>query len=118
METQWHLDLQFASNAGRLTNMRELRPLLQAAVKRWCTSPLGEALDSHGISWGNIHTMEQVFQHPQVVHRQMLQTIEHPTFGTLKLVRNPMVWPNKQNTVRPPPALGPSAVENAAPKLT
>lgn len=118
METQWHLDPRFASNSGRLTNVRELRPLLRGAVKRWCASSLGEALDSRGISWGNIHTMEQVFQHPQVVHRQMLQTVEHPTFGTLKLVRNPMVLPDKQNAVQPPPALGPSAVENAEPELT
>ena len=35
--------------------------------------------------------MEQVFAHPQVRHRQMLQTVEHPQLGTLKLVRNPMV---------------------------
>jgi crotonobetainyl-CoA:carnitine CoA-transferase CaiB-like acyl-CoA transferase len=106
METQWHLDPRFASNAGRLTNMHELRPLLRDAMKRWCASPLGEALDSRGISWGNIHTMAQVFQHPQVVHRQMLQTVAHPTFGTLKLVRNPMVLPDDKNTVQPPPALG------------
>lgn len=117
METRWHLDPQFASNAARLTHMRELRPLIRDAVKRWYASNLGEALDSHGISWGNIHTMEQVFEHPQVVHRQMLQTIEHPTFGTLKLVRNPMVFPDKQSTVHPPPALGPSAVGNAEPEL-
>lgn len=118
METQWHLDPRFASNAGRLTNMRELRPLLRGAMTRWCAGPLGEALDSRGISWGNIHTMEQVFHHPQVVHRQMLQTVEHRTFGTLKLVRNPMVLPNEQNAVQPPPALGPSAVENSTPERT
>ncbi len=118
METHWHLDPRFASNAGRLTNMRELRPFLRDAVKRWDASALGEALDLHGISWGNIHTMEQVFQHPQVVHRQMLQTIEHPTFGTLKLVRNPMVLPDKQATVQPPPALGPSAVGSAGPEMS
>jgi len=110
MHTDWHLQAQFATNAGRLSNIRQLRPLLRGALKDWRIDELGSALDANGISWGNINSLEQVFEHPQVVHRQMLQTVEHPELGTLKLVRNPMVPPDAVKPVSPPPTLGPAAV--------
>ena len=117
MRSQWHLQPEYATNAGRLTNMRQLRPQLRAALKGWKVTELGVALDAHGISWGNINSLEQVFQHPQVVHRQMLQTIEHPELGMLRLVRNPMVQPVPGAAVIPPPILGPAAVAELASSL-
>lgn len=115
MQSDWHLQPEYATNAGRLKNMRQLRPQLRAALRGWEVVELGAALDANGISWGNINTLEQVFQHPQVVHRQMLQTVEHPELGTLQLVRNPMVKSGIGVQITPPPVLGPAAV---APRTT
>lgn len=114
VRSEWHLDPQFATNAGRLLNLRQLRPLLRAALKPWAVGQLGEALDANGISWGNINSLEQVFQHPQVVHRKMLQTVEHPELGTLQLVRNPMVPATSDRHIAAPPLLGPSVVGDRA----
>ena len=91
MGADWHLQPDFATNAGRLTHLKRLRPLLRGKLAAWRVEALGRALDEHGISWGNVNDMEQVFAHPQVRHRQMLQTVDHPQLGTLRLVRNPMV---------------------------
>lgn len=109
MKSEWHRDPLFETNAGRLTNTRQLRPLLRAVLMGWKTDELGRALDANGISWGNINSLEQVFKHPQVVHRQLLQTVEHPELGSLRLVRNPMVPPGAHAQAMPPPVLGPSA---------
>ena len=118
VEKEWHLQPEFATNAGRLTNMPQLRPLLRAELKSWQAAELGHALDANGISWGNINSLEQVFQHPQVIHRQMLQTVDHPDLGTLRLVRNPMVQPSADRPVSPPPVLGPLAVTSATASLS
>ncbi|QRI90412.1 CoA transferase [Delftia lacustris] len=104
--TDWHLDARFATNAARLTGMAQLRPLLRAALGSWPLQALTDALDTAQVPWGCINTMEQVFAHPQVRHRQMLQTVEHPQLGTLKLVRNPMVPAGSCAQVPPPPVLG------------
>src|SRR2546427_12839165 len=104
--TDWHLDARFATNAARLTGMAQLRPLLRAALGRWPLQALTDALDTAQVPWGCINTLEQVFAHPQVRHRQMLQTVEHPQLGTLKLVRNPMVPAGSGAQVPPPPVLG------------
>lgn len=110
MQSDWHLQPEFATNAARLTHLRALRPLLRAALAPRAVADLGAALDAHGISWGNIHTLEQVFAHPQVQHRQMLQTVAHPQLGSLRLVRNPMLAPGTHKPVAPPPTLGPAAL--------
>lgn len=111
MKTDWHLQPSFATNAGRLTHIKKLRPLLREMLEKWQVKFLGEALDANGISWGNINNLEQVFEHPQVKHRQMLQTVEHPDLGTIKLVRNPMVLGNSSARTIGPPMLGPAAVQ-------
>ncbi len=112
MQSQWHRDPLFETNAGRLVHIKQLRALLRAALKSWKADELGRALDANGISWGNINSLEQVFQHPQVVHRQMLQTVEHPQLGEIRLVRNPMVPPGGRSQVAPPPVLGPSSIDS------
>lgn len=114
MKSEWHLQPEFATNAGRLTNLAQLRPLLRAVLMYWRTADLGLALDINGISWGNINSLEQVFLHPQVIHRQMLQTVEHPELGKLQLVRNPMLPPSAGLQICPPPTLGPAAAASAA----
>lgn len=113
MGQDWHLAPEFATNAGRLTHIRQLRPLLREQLAAWQIAELGQALDAHGISWGNINDLEQVFEHPQVRHRQMLQTVQHPQLGPLKLVRNPMVQPGQVEAITPPPVLGPAALPEA-----
>ncbi|MHA7602431.1 CaiB/BaiF CoA transferase family protein [Alicycliphilus sp. T452] len=109
MGVDWHLQPDFATNAGRLTHLQRLRPLLREKLAAWRVEALGRALDAHGISWGNVNDMEQVFAHPQVRHRQMLQTVDHPQLGTLRLVRNPMVPAGRDAPATPPPVLGPAA---------
>ena len=109
MGADWHLQPDFATNASRLTHLKRLRPLLRGKLAAWRVEALGRALDEHGIPWGNVNDMEQVFAHPQVRHRQMLQTVDHPQLGTLRLVRNPMVPAGRDAPVTPPPVLGPAA---------
>jgi crotonobetainyl-CoA:carnitine CoA-transferase CaiB-like acyl-CoA transferase len=111
MKTDWYLQPSFATNSGRLTHIKKLRPLLREMLEKWQVKFLGEALDANGISWGNINNLEQVFEHPQVKHRQMLQTVEHPDLGTIRLVRNPMVLGNSGARTIGPPMLGPAAVQ-------
>ncbi|MDE2415549.1 MAG: CoA transferase [Comamonadaceae bacterium] len=114
MGTDWHQQPEFTTNAGRLTHLKRLRPLLREKLAQWQVAALGQALDANGISWGNINDLEQVFEHPQVRHRQMLQTVEHPQLGRLRLVRNPMLPAGQAAPVTPPPVLGHAALPEAA----
>ncbi len=88
---QWATDVRYASNSARLVNMDSLRPLIAQALARAPRKFWTDAFDASGVPWGPIHTLDEVFAHPQVKHRQMLQVSQHPTLGELKLVRNPLL---------------------------
>jgi len=45
-----------------------------------------DLLISHDVPVGKVYTMDEVFGDPQVLHRQMVIEVEHPTFGKVKQV--------------------------------
>lgn len=117
LDTDWHLQPEFMTNAGRLQHLQRLRPLLRKRLAVWPVEALGQALDERRISWGSVNDLAQVFDHAQVRHRRMLQTVEHPQLGTLRLVRNPMLPAAGDGQILPPPMLGPAA-KPAIPPIT
>jgi len=51
--------------------------------------------------------MDEVFQNPQVLHRDMLVEVNHPKAGKIKLVGIPVKYSEGTATIRrPPPLLG------------
>jgi crotonobetainyl-CoA:carnitine CoA-transferase CaiB-like acyl-CoA transferase len=97
----------YATNTGRIENLALLRDILADIIIKHPRAYWTDALDRLGISWGAVNTLEDVFEDEQVKHRGMLQTVQHPTFGTMKLVGNPMLSPeSRQNpTTLAPPVL-------------
>ncbi len=59
-----------------------------------------------------ILTFEEVFRHPQVLHRQMLTEYEHPTEGTVRQLGNPIKSSQFPSEIRSPsPAWGEHTIE-------
>ena len=59
-----------------------------------------------------ILTLEEVFHHPQVFHRQMVREVEHPTEGKIRQVRHPIKSSQFDFEVRiPPPSRGEHTIE-------
>ena len=84
-------DSRYATNSARLGNMDTLRPLIAQTLVNAHRKTWTDAFDDAGVPWGPIHTLDEVFDHPQVRHRQMLQETQHPVLGKLTLVRNPLL---------------------------
>lgn len=104
---QWASDDRYKMNSNRLKNMDMLRPLLIDLFKTRSRKAWTDAFDANNVPWGPIHTLDEVFAHPQVQHRAMLQTIEHPKFGKMQLVRNPLLYGSPAMTAdQAPPTLG------------
>lgn len=87
----WADDPRFQTNAQRIVHLPILRGLLQEVFPTRERRAWTDAFDNAGVPWGPIHTLEEVFEHPQVKHRQMLQVLEHPSIGPVPTVRNPML---------------------------
>lgn len=100
-------DERFATNPLRNKNYDELRPLIAEPMKEKTTEEWLEILDKVGVPNGPINTIDKVLQDPQVLAREMVVEIEHPTAGHLKMPGVPIKLSDTPGSVRTPaPLLG------------
>jgi len=114
-QPQWAQDARFATNALRIVNLPALRALLQQLFPARTRGEWTQAFDQAGVPWGPIHTLDEVFAHPQVRHRKMLQVLQHPDIGAVPTVRNPMLSApaGDLSSALPPPLLASAPQESA-----
>eukprot|EP00037_Helgoeca_nana_P021170 m.212791 g.212791 ORF g.212791 m.212791 type:complete len:477 (-) comp25540_c0_seq3:96-1526(-) len=78
-------DPLYATNPARVANRDALLAVLQARFSDQTTAEWGAALEDSGLAFGPINTIEQVFEDPQVLHRNMVAEMEHATAGTVRV---------------------------------
>jgi crotonobetainyl-CoA:carnitine CoA-transferase CaiB-like acyl-CoA transferase len=104
-------DPRFADNTGRVQNLPALRAVLSDILMLEKRGHWTAGLEAAGIAWGPVNTLEDVFNDEQVRHRGMRQHAEHPRFGRVPLVRNPMLANDAGAPLRPPPLMGEHTAE-------
>jgi crotonobetainyl-CoA:carnitine CoA-transferase CaiB-like acyl-CoA transferase len=83
-------DARFATNADRVRNRRELAELIETETKKWPMAKLVDALSAVDVPSGPINSLDQVFEDPQIKHRELRVDLPHPLGGTVSGVRNPL----------------------------
>lgn len=100
-------DPRFTTNAERVRNRASLLPLL---AELFASRPLGEWLErlaEAGIPSGPVNGVDQVLESVQATARGMVQEIEHPTIGPLRMVASPLKLEATPPSIRRhPPLLG------------
>jgi crotonobetainyl-CoA:carnitine CoA-transferase CaiB-like acyl-CoA transferase len=100
-------DTRFATNQARVTNRRELVPLVQALLRARSTAQWLALLRAANVPCGPINDLAQVFAEPQVRHRGMRIDLPHPTAGSAPGVRSPVLFSRTPLEYRrAPPPLG------------
>jgi len=87
---QLPLDQQYSTNPSRVKHRVKLLEMLQARLNEHTSSEWLTMLDGSGLAYGPINEVAQVFDDPQVLHRDMLMQIEHPTAGAIRLPGMPV----------------------------
>lgn len=100
-------DARFSTNKARVTHREILVPELEATIKTQPSEFWITQLEKAGVPCGPINTMEKVFANPQVKHRGMKISLDHPEAGKMDLVSNPVRMNGQPlNADLPPPELG------------
>jgi crotonobetainyl-CoA:carnitine CoA-transferase CaiB-like acyl-CoA transferase len=100
-------DPRFAKNADRVAHRQELIAILAELFMTRTTAQWVAALNQADVPCAPVQTIDQVFAAPQVLHRNMLVEVEHPSAGTVKLAGIPVKFSATPASVRlPPPLLG------------
>jgi crotonobetainyl-CoA:carnitine CoA-transferase CaiB-like acyl-CoA transferase len=100
-------DPRFASYASRKVNEGPLLALVEPAIRKMDCSTLEAALMEAGVPCARVNNFQEAFEHPQIVARGVVQTVEHPRLGTMKVTRNPVLLDHDgPDIARPAPMLG------------
>ena len=100
-------DPRFANNADRVENRHELIPILSEIFTTQTTEHWVAALNRANVPCAPVQTIDQVFTAPQVLHRNMLVEVDHPTAGKVRMAGIPVKFSATPASVRlPPPLLG------------
>ncbi len=97
---------QLRTNPARVRNRIKLERLLQRIfikkkVENWLS-----ILEKAGVPSGPVNTISDVFRDPQVLHRKMLQKINHPKIGSINVVGIPVKFSATPGAIlRAPPML-------------
>lgn len=109
---EWSADERFATNAARVRNNAALTPLLNEAFARFDQAGLTQRLEAAGVPCAPINTVPQVFDDPQIRHREMLRHLPHPLSGTVPQVVSPLRFADAPLRFdRAPPTLGQHTAE-------
>jgi formyl-CoA transferase len=104
---EWADDSRFEKNSNRVENRSLLIGLLAEIFLDRSTDEWLKLLNSVGVPCAPVQTVDQVFQAPQVLHREMLVQVEHPTAGIVRMAGIPVKFSATPASVRlPPPLLG------------
>jgi crotonobetainyl-CoA:carnitine CoA-transferase CaiB-like acyl-CoA transferase len=102
-------DPRFATNADRVTHRRELLDILEAEFKKWPSMELCRRLWDAAVPVGPVNSVDEVYADPQVLAREMLQSIPHPGLasGEVRLAGFPVkLSATPPSARRHPPRLG------------
>ena len=106
-KSEWASDPRFAANAERVRNRENLISMMNEITRSRTTAEWVAVLEKVGVPCGPINDLEHVFKDPQVVSRHMQMSMQHPKYGNVPLVANPIrLSETPVQYHRAPPALG------------
>lgn len=105
-------DMRFAKNSDRVTARAILVPLLAERFSVRGTAHWLERLDRAGIPAGVIRDLPAVFAAEEVLARDLVTRLPHPTAGTVATVSSPLrLSETPPEPIRAPPLLGQHTAE-------
>ena len=101
---EWADDGDFATNGARVRNRDRLIPSLANIFATRTAAEWLEAFEARGVPCSPIHRMDEVFASPEGA--SLVETIDDPVRGSLRLVANPIRIDGDAVEHRSPPLVG------------
>jgi len=100
-------DTRFAINPDRVKNRGELAQILEKIFATKTSREWVELIEAAGVPCGPVLSLSEVFEDPQILHRRMVEEIQHPKAGRIKVLGIPIKMSDTPASIRaPPPTLG------------
>lgn len=100
-------DPRFTTNASRVTHYDALQPRLAQAFATRDLEDLIAMLKTASVPCGAVRSVDEALADPQVIARAMVDAVDHPDLGRLRMLGIPVKLSGTPGSVRtPPPRLG------------
>ncbi|MFQ6081374.1 MAG: CaiB/BaiF CoA transferase family protein [Candidatus Bathyarchaeia archaeon] len=100
-------DPRFATNPKRVENREELASILSKVFATKEGDKWLKKMREAGIPCAPVNTLDRIVSDPQVLHREMLVEVDHPTAGRIMLTGIPVkLSETPGKIISPPPLLG------------
>lgn len=100
-------DPRFATYAERKFNEDALLVIVEPAIRKRRSDDLERTLMEVGVPCARLNNFKEVFEHPQLTARKMVEEVEHPRLGKMRVARNPILFDHDGPEIeRPCPMLG------------
>jgi succinate--hydroxymethylglutarate CoA-transferase len=104
---EWADDPRFNTNRARVENRITIDGLIGDAFARDNADVWLSKLKAVGVPCGKINSVAAALADPHTAARSMVETVEHPTIGALKMLGMPFKFSDTKPSVRrAPPTLG------------
>ncbi len=100
-------DERFALNKDRAARIEELESEMQPALSSEGLETWVERLAEAGVPAGRVRSLDEVYTSPQIEHLGLIETVEHPVLGKIRLPGSPLTYSRSgSGAATPPPTLG------------
>jgi len=100
-------DDQYRTNPQRIINRVALIAIMEEIFRQRPSAEWMSLLEAASVPCGPINTIDQVFDDPQIKHRKMARTLQHPQAGKITVTANPIRMASFDTTAtKAPPRLG------------
>ncbi|KAF5097001.1 hypothetical protein D0Z03_001504 [Geotrichum reessii] len=104
---EWKEDSRFLTNALRVKHRDVLVPAMTEITKTKTTKEWLEIFEGRKFPYASVNDIQTTLNHPHVLARDMVVTLDHPACGEIKMVNTPVKYSETQPTIRSaPPLLG------------
>ena len=109
---EWASDARFVKNRDRVVHRALLDELIADTLRADIAGAWIAKLQGAGVPCGRINSVAQALDDPHTAAQGMIETLEHPTIGELRLLGIPFKLSGTPASVRrPPPTLGQHSAE-------
>lgn len=103
---EWLDDPRFRGMRLRAANREAINALVRARFAELTAAELSKRLDVEKVPFARVHDYLEALAHPQVEHRKLVQEVDHPASGRIRIVGPPWIISDLNTPLAPPPVLG------------
>jgi succinate---hydroxymethylglutarate CoA-transferase len=104
---EWKTDERFITNALRVKHREILDAMVEAELQLRTTQEWLEIFEGSGMPYAAVNDIQGTVNHEHVLARNMIEEVDHPACGKVKLVNHPVKYSRVEPKIRtPPPLLG------------